>query len=99
MPVSSSLVAAPHTRCRTKVEMLGSGMVGARIDLTWGSLEFHRETLTNLQTAMMRARKLCCTMIDTMSRELMIRRDMNPEVRASHVPCLHVRACMCGPST
>lgn len=36
------------------VDMLNAGMVGARIDLTWGGLDFHRESLRalNVSTSM-----------------------------------------------
>lgn len=46
--------------------------MGARIDLTWGSPEFHRQSMVNLQVAMRKTRKLCCTLVDTVGRELMI---------------------------
>lgn len=32
----------------TLEKMLNAGMVGARIDLTWGGLDFHRESLKAL---------------------------------------------------
>jgi pyruvate kinase len=31
--------------------MLNAGMVGARIDLTWGGLDFHRESLRALNVS------------------------------------------------
>jgi hypothetical protein len=31
--------------------MLNAGMVGARIDLTWGGLDFHRESLKALNVS------------------------------------------------
>ena len=31
------------------VDLMQSGAVGARVDLTWGSLDFHKQSLRNLQ--------------------------------------------------
>uniref|UniRef100_A0A7S0RHC8 Pyruvate kinase n=1 Tax=Chlamydomonas leiostraca TaxID=1034604 RepID=A0A7S0RHC8_9CHLO len=53
--------------------LLEAGMVAGRVDLTWGPLDFHRNSLHNLSEAMRRTRRLCSTVIDTMGRELMIR--------------------------
>jgi len=53
--------------------MLNSGMVSARVDLTWGPLEFHRNSLKLLEESMRSQRRLCAIAIDTMGRELMIR--------------------------
>eukprot|EP00983_Pelagomonas_calceolata_P074085 1152402-Pelagomonas_calceolata.AAC.11 len=50
--------------------MLRAGMSVARIDLTWGPLDYHRKTLQNLQEAMKRSHKLCAVMIDTLGREV-----------------------------
>lgn len=57
----------------TLTQLLEAGMVAGRVDLTWGPLEFHRNSLAFLQEAMKRSRRLCATVIDTMGRELMIR--------------------------
>ncbi|KAG2492389.1 hypothetical protein HYH03_009335 [Edaphochlamys debaryana] len=57
-------------------EMLHNGLAGCRVDLTWGPLEFHRKSLQQLQLAMRKSRRLCCTMVDTLGRELMIRRQV-----------------------
>lgn len=54
-------------------QLLEAGMVAARVDLTWGPLEFHRNSLKFLEEAMKRTRRLCACSIDTMGRELMIR--------------------------
>ncbi|KAG1681021.1 hypothetical protein FOA52_009981 [Chlamydomonas sp. UWO 241] len=53
--------------------LLNSGMVAGRVDLTWGPLEFHANSLRLLEAAMKRQRRLCAIAIDTMGRELMIR--------------------------
>jgi hypothetical protein len=58
----------------TLVQMLNDGMSAARIDLTWGPIDYHRRSLDNLQEAMRRTRKLCAIMLDTLGREVMIRR-------------------------
>lgn len=57
----------------TLASMLEGGMVAGRVDLTWGPLDFHRNSLLNLAEAMKQTRRLCATVIDTMGRELMIR--------------------------
>ncbi|GBF87464.1 pyruvate kinase [Raphidocelis subcapitata] len=56
------------------VKLLEDGMSAARVDLTWGPIEYHRRSLDNLQEAMRRTRKLCAIMLDTLGREVMIRR-------------------------
>ncbi len=45
-----------------------------RLDLTWGPIEYHKKSLDNLMEAMKRTRKLCAIVIDTLGREVMIRR-------------------------
>ncbi|KAK9824152.1 hypothetical protein WJX72_008125 [[Myrmecia] bisecta] len=59
------------TLCR----LLEAGATCARCDLTWGSLEFHRKSLENLNEAMRRTRKLCAIMVDTVGRELIVNRE------------------------
>ncbi|KAF5827684.1 cytosolic pyruvate kinase [Dunaliella salina] len=54
-------------------KLLEAGMAAGRVDLTWGPLEFHRNSLQHLSEAMRRTRRLCSTVIDTMGRELMVR--------------------------
>jgi pyruvate kinase len=55
-------------------DLLEAGMTCARIDLTWAPIEYHRVSLKNLQEAMRRTRRLCAVMLDSLGRELMIRR-------------------------
>ena len=55
-------------------DLLEAGMTCARIDLTWAPIEYHKVSLKNLQEAMKRTRRLCAVMLDTLGRELMIRR-------------------------
>jgi pyruvate kinase len=54
--------------------MLEAGMTAARIDLTWGSYEFHHKSLSSLQEAMKRSRRLCAIVLDTLGREIMVLR-------------------------
>eukprot|EP00879_Flechtneria_rotunda_P010736 GHRR01011218.1.p1 GENE.GHRR01011218.1~~GHRR01011218.1.p1 ORF type:complete len:534 (+),score=126.26 GHRR01011218.1:418-2019(+) len=54
--------------------MLNAGMVAARIDLTWGGLDFHRKSLQALNEAMTNTKKLCAITLDTLGREMMVRR-------------------------
>eukprot|EP00775_Hariotina_reticulata_P003154 gene3154-3431_t len=62
-----------------QVAMLEAGMSAARFDLTWGPIEYHRRSLDNLQTAMRQTRKLCAIVLDTLGREVMIRRPFRIE--------------------
>lgn len=62
-----------------QVAMLEAGMSAARFDLTWGPIEYHRRSLDNLQTAMKKTRRLCAIMLDTLGREVMIRRPFRIE--------------------
>eukprot|EP00879_Flechtneria_rotunda_P021199 GHRR01022332.1.p1 GENE.GHRR01022332.1~~GHRR01022332.1.p1 ORF type:complete len:557 (+),score=186.89 GHRR01022332.1:438-2108(+) len=62
-----------------QVAMLEAGMSAARFDLTWGPIEYHRRSLDNLQTAMKQTRRLCAIMLDTLGREVMIRRPFRIE--------------------
>ncbi|WIA20807.1 hypothetical protein OEZ85_005164 [Tetradesmus obliquus] len=55
-------------------EMLRAGMVAARIDLTWGGLDFHRATLAALNAAMANTKKLCAVVLSSLGREVMVRR-------------------------
>lgn len=54
--------------------LLEAGASAARIDLTWGPIEYHRRSLDNLQEAMRRTRRLCAVVLDTLGREVMVRR-------------------------
>lgn len=54
LPAGTKLVCAlgPSSHSVPVLEaMLNAGMVGARIDLTWGGLEFHRESLRALNVS------------------------------------------------
>lgn len=41
----------------------------------YGSTEYHRQSLKNLQEAVRRTRRLCAVVLDTFGRELVIRRE------------------------
>lgn len=67
-------------------ELLHAGMAAARIDLTWGPLEFHRKSLNNLNEAMRQTRKMCATIVDTLGREIMIRRSLQVDANGWPTP-------------
>eukprot|EP01025_Chloroclados_australasicus_P059869 TRINITY_DN7603_c0_g2_i3.p1 TRINITY_DN7603_c0_g2~~TRINITY_DN7603_c0_g2_i3.p1 ORF type:complete len:756 (-),score=102.15 TRINITY_DN7603_c0_g2_i3:382-2541(-) len=60
----------------TLCELLAVGMSCARISLTWGTLEYHLQTLRNLKEAMQQTQHMCAVMVDIMGREFTIRRPM-----------------------
>lgn len=78
----------------TLIKMLEAGMSVARIDLTWGPLAYHRRSLDNLQTAMQSCKKLCGVMVDTLGRELMIKRRfvLGPDGWPKHDETLSIEA-------
>lgn len=55
-------------------DMLDAGMSVARVDCTWGTVDYHKKTLANLNEAMRQRQKLCAVMVDIRGRELMIER-------------------------
>ncbi|KAL3153441.1 hypothetical protein ABBQ38_011776 [Trebouxia sp. C0009 RCD-2024] len=55
--------------------LLQAGATCARCDLTWGTLDYHKRSLQNLNEAMRRTRKLCAVMLDTTGREIMVMRE------------------------
>ena len=59
----------------------------ARMCLQWGSLEYHKQSLRNLQAATQKTKSLCAVILDTVGRELMIKRDyeLDDEV-CTHCP-------------
>lgn len=59
----------------TLCKLLDAGASCARVDLTWGTLDYHRQSLSNLTEAMRKTRKLCAVMVDTIGRELVINRE------------------------
>eukprot|EP00887_Chlorella_sp_A99_P006668 scaffold3.g6668.t1 len=55
-------------------QMLLAGVTCARVDLTWGSVDYHRRSLENLSTAMKATRRLCSVWLDTTGREVTVER-------------------------
>ncbi|PSC73194.1 Pyruvate kinase [Micractinium conductrix] len=58
----------------TLVRLLVAGVTCARIDLSWGTKEYHARSLANLSEAMQQARRLCSVWLDTTGREVVVRR-------------------------
>jgi pyruvate kinase len=54
-------------------KMLLAGVTCARLDLTWGSLQFHLTSLKNLSAAMKATKRLCSVWVDTVGREIIVR--------------------------
>ena len=51
--------------------------------MQWGSVDYHKQSLRNLQKASQQTKRMCAVILDTVGRELMIRRDstLDHEVR------------------
>lgn len=58
----------------TLIQLLTHGMSCARLDLTWGTMQFHSDTLKNLAEAMKATKKLCAVWVDTSGREIVVSR-------------------------
>jgi len=58
-------------------QLLRAGMHIARLDFSWGSREFHQETLDNLRAAMRSTGELCAVMVDTTGPESRVRNPQN----------------------
>ncbi|KAK9796683.1 hypothetical protein WJX73_008597 [Symbiochloris irregularis] len=65
----------------TLCQLLSAGASCARVDLTWGTLDYHKQSLNNLTEAMRKTRKLCAVMVDTIGRELIINREARLDER------------------
>lgn len=77
---ATKVVCTLGPACRdvdTLVKLLQAGMNAARIDLTWGPLDYHVQSLKNLAEAMYRTKRLCATIVDTVGREVLVRSDLN----------------------
>lgn len=61
--------------------------------LQWGPVEYHKKSLENLQLAIKKTRRLCAVLLDTLGRELMIRRSYTLDERGwpKHEAALDVR--------
>lgn len=63
----------PESRTVEVLEaLLQSGMTIARFDFSFGTREYHQETLQNLKTAMHNTKRLCGVMVDTMGPEIVV---------------------------
>ncbi|KAK7284933.1 hypothetical protein RJT34_19687 [Clitoria ternatea] len=51
---------------------LNAGMQVSRFDFSWGSPEYHQETLENLKSAIKITKKLCAVMLDTVGAEMQV---------------------------
>ena len=51
----------------------------------WGSVDYHKQSLRNLQKACQQTKRMCAVILDTVGRELMIRREftLDHEVHAA----------------
>lgn len=49
--------------------------------MQWGPVEYHKKSLENLQEAIRKTRRLCAVLLDTLGRELMIRRSYTLDER------------------
>lgn len=92
-----TVIATLGPPCRdvaTLTELLKAGCTAVRVDLTWGPVAYHKQSLRNLAAACQATDKLCCVIIDTVGRELCIRRDftLDSEVRSSAQPGLSLRS-------
>ncbi len=76
----------------------------ARFDFTWGTPEYHQETLDNLRKAMELTETACAVVLETMGREILV---MNrylvqatlggqPSERHWAMPCIALHACAVG---
>lgn len=74
---ASKVIATIGPSCHdvnTLCAMLEAGMTCVRIDLTWGPINYHKATLRNVAEAAQKTRKLCAVMVDTLGREIMVKR-------------------------
>ncbi|EIE23527.1 pyruvate kinase [Coccomyxa subellipsoidea C-169] len=79
---ATKVVVTIGPACRdvdTLCRILDAGATCARLDLTWGSLDFHKKSLSNLAEAMRKTRKLCAIVVDTIGRELIVNRPTTDE--------------------
>mmetsp|Transcript_1064 Transcript_1064/g.3258 ORF Transcript_1064/g.3258 Transcript_1064/m.3258 type:complete len:747 (+) Transcript_1064:279-2519(+) len=61
------------------IELLEAGMTLARVDLTWGSLDYHKQSLRNLSEAMQQTGMLCAVIIDIVGREVLVTMDFEDD--------------------
>ena len=88
-----AVIATLGPPCRDTValtELLKAGCTAVRVDLTWGPIEYHVQSLKNLAAACKATGKLCAVIVDTVGRELLIRRPitLDAQARAERRTCL-----------
>lgn len=55
--------------------------LSSAVIVQWGPLDFHKQSLANLQKAMHKTRKLCAIIIDTIGREILVNREAKLDER------------------
>ena len=71
----------PNSRDVKSIEMLlDVGMTAARFDFSWGSRDYHQETLDNLRKACAIKKKLCAIIMDTKGPEISVLNMRSPIV-------------------
>jgi pyruvate kinase len=94
---ASKVICTLGPACRnvdTLEAMINAGMSAARVDLTWGPPEYHVQSLRNLQEAMLRTKRLCATIVDTVGREVVVRteHELDEEGWPIHTTVTHIEA-------
>lgn len=69
-------------------------MSAARIHLIWGTVDFHKTSLDRLQAAMKKSQRLCATIVDTLGREVIVRRPYQVDERGwgKHEKAIEIKA-------
>ena len=63
----------PNSRDVKALEaLLEAGMTAARFDFSWGSREYHQETLDNLRKACRNRKQMCAVIMDTKGPEIAV---------------------------
>lgn len=53
--------------------------------MQYGSVEYHKQSLRNLQAAVRKTRRLCAVVLDTFGRELVIRREYAVDEKVEYI--------------
>lgn len=61
--------------------------------MQYGSTDYHRQSLRNLQQAVRKTRRLCAVVLDTFGRELVIRREYEVDEKVRSLSFLDVKDC------
>lgn len=92
------MVATLGPPCRDTAaltELLKAGCTAVRVDLTWGPIEYHVQSLKNVAAACKATGKLCAVIVDTVGRELFIRRPITLDAQARVARRQHLVAGTC----